>query len=179
MEKFSPSDSLSDLIDLDQCKVDYDVFLALKEEGLKVDVYNQSDQIVKGFFGTKIPPQKADSIVSLNDIEVEEYDLLVLPGGVKSMELLRLDDKAIETIKKFNDKNKLIAAICSGTMMLISANVIKNKKVTGYYAWKQDIINAGGEFVDTPCIEDGNLVTSPHYKYNGEWMKLVISKLKK
>ena len=40
------------------------------------------------------------------------------------------------------------------------------------------IINAGGKFVDIPCIEDGNLITSPHYKYNGEWMKLVISKLK-
>ena len=95
------------------------------------------------------------------------------------MELLRLDKKAIETVKVFNQKSKLIAAICSGTMMLISADIIKNKKVTGYYAWKQDIINAGGEFVDTPCIEDGNLVTSPHYKYNGEWMKLVISKLKR
>ena len=95
------------------------------------------------------------------------------------MELLRLDNNAIEIVKKFNQKNKLIAAICSGTMMLISANIIKGKKVTGYYAWKQDIINAGAEFVDNPSVEDDNIITSPHYKYNGEWMKLVISKLKK
>ena len=153
-------------------------FYRLKEEGVEVDVYNQSDQIVKGFFGTKVPPQKDDNIIFLKDVNVDDYDLLVLPGGVKSMEMLRLDTKAIETVKIFNDKNKLIAAICSGTMMLISADIIKNKKVTGYYAWKQDIINAGGKFVDIPCIEDGNLITSPHYKYNGEWMKLVISKLK-
>ena len=52
--------------------------------------------------------------------------------------------------------------------MLISADIIKNKKVTGYYAWKQDIINAGAEFVDNPSVEDGNIITSPHYKYNGE-----------
>ena len=73
---------------------------------------------------------------------------------------------------------RLEAAICSGTMMLISADIIQGKKVTGYYAWKQDIVNAGAIFVDKPCVEDGNIITSPHYKYNGEWMKLVVFKLK-
>ena len=154
-------------------------FYRLKEEGFHVDVYNQSNQIVKGFFGTKIPPQKEDNIVTLENIDLDSYELLVLPGGVKSMELLRLDNAAINLVKEFNKKDKLLAAICSGTMMLISANIIKNRKVTGYYAWKQDIINAGAEFVDNPSVEDDNIITSPHYKYNGEWMKLVISKLKK
>ena len=154
-------------------------FYRLKEEGVRVDVYNQTEGIVKGFFGTKIPPQKDDNIVDIAKINVDDYNILVLPGGVKSMELLRLDNNAIEIVKKFNQKNKLIAAICSGTMMLISANIIQGKKVTGYYSWKQDIVNAGGIFVDEPSVEDSNIITSPHYKYNGEWMKLVISKLKK
>lgn len=154
-------------------------FYRLKEEGVDVHVYNQTSGIVKGFFGTKIPPQKDDKIVSLQNIDIDQYNLLVLPGGVKSMELLRLDETAINIVKSFNDKNKLIAAICSGTMMLISANVIKNKKVTGYYAWKQDIINAGGIFIDKPSVVDKNLITSPHYKYNGEWMKSVVEALKK
>lgn len=154
-------------------------FYRLKEEGFEVDVYNQSNTIVKGFFGTKIPPQKDDNIVNLQNLNIDNYALLVLPGGVKSMELLRLDQLAIETVKKFNEKNKFIAAICSGTMMLISADILNEKKVTGYYAWKQDIINAGGKFIDSPAVNDGNLITSPHYKFNGEWMKLVISKLKK
>tara|TARA_B110000305_G_scaffold150765_1_gene167277 strand:- start:45 stop:566 length:522 start_codon:yes stop_codon:yes gene_type:complete len=153
-------------------------FYRLKEEGIEVEVYNQSDSIVKGFFGTKIPPQKDDKIINLLKINIDEYDLLVLPGGVKSMEILRLDKKAIDVIKAFNQKKKLIAAICSGTMMLISANIIKNKKVTGYYAWKQDIINAGGIFEDRPCVVDENLITSPHYKYNGDWMGSVIKQLK-
>jgi len=154
-------------------------FYRLKEEGIDVHVYNQTSVIVKGIFGTKIPPQKDDKIVLLQNINIDHYNLLVLPGGVKSMELLRLDKTAIDIVKSFNDKNKLIAAICSGTMMLISANIIKNKKVTGYYAWRQDIINAGGKFVDRPSVVDENLITSPHYKYNGEWMKSVVEKLKK
>ena len=128
-------------------------------------------------FWNKIPPQKDDRIVNLESIDVDSYNALILPGGVKSMELLRLDNAAIKIVK-FNEK-KDIAAICSGTMMLISANILKNKKVTGYYAWKQDIINADGTFVDSPSVEDDNLVTSPHYKFNGEWMKAVIAKIKK
>ncbi len=82
-------------------------FYRLKEEGITVDVYNQSNEIVKGFFGTKVPPQKDDNIVSLEDIKVDAYDLLVLPGGVKSMELLRLDSKAVEIVKIFNQKKKI------------------------------------------------------------------------
>ena len=154
-------------------------FYRLKEEGVDVSVYNQSQEIVKGFFGTKIPPQTDDKIISLDNINIDQFNLLILPGGVKSMEILRLDKKAINTVIEFNKKNKLIGAICSGTMMLISADIIKGRKVTGYYAWKKDITNAGAEFIDSPCVEDGNLITSPHYKFNGEWMKLVISKLKK
>jgi len=154
-------------------------FYRLKEENFEVDVYNQTKGIVNGFFGTKIPPQKDDKIVDIKEKNLDDYDLIILPGGVKSMEMLRLDLKAIEFIKKFNEKNKLIAAICSGSMMLISADVIRNKKVTGYYAWKQDITNAGGIFVDSPVVVDGNLITSPHYKYNGEWMKEVINHFKK
>ena len=153
-------------------------FYRLKEEGVEVHTYNQSDTHVQGFFGTKIPPQKEDVIVSLKDIKTDDYKILILPGGVKSMELLRLDKKAIEIIKEFNSKKKLIAAICSGTMMLISAKIINSKKVTGYYAWKDDFENAGAIFSDEPCVVNGNLITSPHYKYNGEWMKGVINAVK-
>lgn len=153
-------------------------FYRLKEEGIGVEVYNQANEMVLGYFGTKIPPQKTDKIVPLEEIDINQYDLLVLPGGVKSMELLRLDENAIELVKKFDKKNKLIAAICSGTMMLISSDVVRNKKVTGYYAWKKDIENAGAEFVDSSSVIDNNLITSPHYKYNGEWMKCVIEQLK-
>lgn len=153
-------------------------FYRLKEEGIEVHVYNQSKEIVKGYFGTKIPPQKDDKIVSLNEISINDYDVLILPGGVKSMELLRLDKQAIEFIKKFNDKEKIIAAICSGTMMLISAKITKNKKISGYYAWKDDIENSGAIFIDEPAVVDENIITSPHYKFVGNWMKLVISKIK-
>ena len=73
---------------------------------------------------------------------------------------------------------KKFAATCSAVMLLISAKIIKNKNVSGYYAWKDDIENAGGKFVDKSCVVDENLITSPHYKYVGEWMKKLIEKIK-
>jgi protease I len=54
---------------------------------------------------------------------------------------------------------------------LISAKVVKGRKVSGYYSIKDDIINAGAEYVDAPSVADGNLITCPHYKHLGDWMK--------
>ena len=154
-------------------------FYRLKEEGFKVDTYNGERKQTNGYFGTKIPPKEEDNIVQIDEIKVETYDVLILPGGVKSMEILRLEKKIINLIKKFNQHNKIIAATCSAIMLLISAKLTKNKSVTGYYAWKDDVINSGGRFIDKPCVIDKNIITSPHYKYVGEWMAGVIKVLKK
>jgi protease I len=152
-------------------------FYRLKEEGYDVITCNSDNKQVLGYFGTKIPPKEEDKIIDVDKINVDDFDVLVLPGGVKSMEILRLNEKILEIIKAFFNKKKLIAATCSATMLLISSKIIKNKKVSGYYAWKDDIINAGGVFVDKPCVIDENLITSPHYKYVGDWMKGLISKI--
>tara|TARA_B100001057_G_scaffold471943_1_gene534731 strand:- start:1595 stop:2122 length:528 start_codon:yes stop_codon:yes gene_type:complete len=153
-------------------------FYRLKEDKVDVDVFNGSNQQVLGFFGTKIPPQKDDKIIQQKDIDVNKYNLLVIPGGVKAMEHMRLNKDLIEIIKKFNQEKKLIACICSGIFLMISAKIIKDKKVSGYYAWQDDIENAGGKFIDAEVVVDSNLITSPHYKYVGEWMGKVISLIK-
>lgn len=94
------------------------------------------------------------------------------------MEILRLNKSVLKIINDFNNENKIIAATCSAVMLLISAKIIKNKKVTGYYAWRDDIENAGGIFEDRPCVIDGNIITSPHYKNLGDWLKGIVEKLK-
>ncbi len=153
-------------------------FYRLKEAGYEVSTFNNETKQVLGYFGTKIPPKEEDKIITADEVIVDEYETLVLPGGIKSMEILRLNKEVLKIIRDFNDKKKFIAATCSGVMLLISAKIIKNKNISGYYAWKDDIENAGAKFVDSPCVVDENLITSPHYKYVGEWMKGLISKLK-
>tara|TARA_Y100001970_G_scaffold276306_1_gene378810 strand:+ start:868 stop:1401 length:534 start_codon:yes stop_codon:yes gene_type:complete len=153
-------------------------FYRLKEEGFEVHTYNGEKKQVLGFFGTKIPPKEEDKIINLERINLADYEILILPGGVKSMEIIRLNKEAINLIAAFNKENKVIGAICSAAMLLISAKIIKNRSVSGYYAWRDDIENAGGKFVDKSCVIDKNLVTSPHYKYVGEWMAGLLNTYK-
>ena len=152
-------------------------FYRLKEEGYEVDTFNNDLKQVLGYFGTKVPPKEDDPIISADKINVKNYNVLVLPGGVKSMEILRLNKQVLKIINEFKNEKKIIAATCSAVMLLISAKIIKQKKVSGYYAWKDDVENAGGIFEDKPCVIDENLVTSPHYKYVGNWMKGVLKTL--
>ena len=153
-------------------------FYRLKEEGYDVQTFNCENKQTLGFFGTKIPPKEDDKIVQINEIDVKNYDVLILPGGVKSMEILRLNKEVIEIIKKFDQSKKVIAATCSAVMMLISAKLTKGRNLSGYYAWKDDVINSGANFIDKPCVIDENIVTSPHYKYVGEWMAGTLKVLK-
>ena len=154
-------------------------FYRLKEEGFDVHTCNGDSKQVLSFFGTKIPPKEEDKIIQLAEIKNKDYSILVLPGGVKSMEIMRLNKEILSLIKKFHENKTIIAATCSAAMLLISSGLSKGRKMTGYYAWKDDIINSGAKFIDEPCVIDENIVTSPHYKYVGDWMRGVINLYKK
>lgn len=105
-----------------------------------------------------------------------DYDLLILPGGVKSLEKLRQEKTVLDFIHEWNSKGKLIASTCHGAQLLISARVAKGKKVAGYYSLIDDINNAGSIYSRDPVVIDGNLISSPHYDFMGEWMETVIEK---
>ena len=94
------------------------------------------------------------------------------------MEKIRQDTRIIEFISSFNSKNKLIACICSGAQLLISAKVVKNRKIAGYYSMKDDLINAGAIYTDEPAVIDKNIVTTAHYKDMGPWMAASINLIK-
>ena len=152
-------------------------YYRLLEEGIKVDVCLPEGKPVKGFLGTTLPPNKDQVIKKIEDLQESEYDVLVLPGGVKAMEKIRQDERIIKFISNFNDHKKIIACICSGAQLLISAQVVKNRKIAGYYSMKDDLINAGAIYTDLPAVVDTNIVTTAHYKDMGPWMKEVINKI--
>jgi protease I len=106
------------------------------------------------------------------------YHLLVLPGGVKSLEKLRQEKHVIDFIAEWNKRNKFIASTCHGAQLLISANAVRGRRVSGYYSIKDDINNAGAEYVNEPVVIDHNLITSPHYDHMGIWMKTAINMVK-
>ena len=152
-------------------------YYRLLEEGLELDVCMLEGQPVKGFLGTTLPPNKDQKEKKINEVKVDDYSILVIPGGVKAMEKVRQDKNIIDFITKFNEQKKLIACICSGAQLLISAKVVKNRKIAGYYSMKDDLINAGAIYTDLPAVVDENIITTAHYKDMGPWMKAVIKNL--
>lgn len=100
-----------------------------------------------------------------------EYDILIIPGGVKALEKLRLEEGVVQFVKEWNNLDKTIFSLCNGAQLLITADVIKNKVVSGYYAIEADINNAGATYHRGPVVVSDNIVSSPHYDFMGEWMR--------
>ncbi len=98
--------------------------------------------------------------LTLADVKLEDYDALLLPGGVRNPDALRADQAAVALIKAFADAGKPVAAICHGPQLLISANALRGRTLTCWPSIAIDVKNAGGLYVDKPVVEDGNLITS-------------------
>jgi protease I len=100
----------------------------------------------------------ADKAVS--DVSADDYDALMLPGGVANPDNLRTEPEAIEFVQGFVNAGKPIAAICHAPWTLVEADAVKGRKLTSYPSIQTDIRNAGGEWVDEECVVDQGLVTS-------------------
>lgn len=107
---------------------------------------------------------------------LSEYELLILPGGVKALEKLRQEREAIEFISAWNKLGKVISSTCHGAQLMISAKIVKGRKIAGYYSLVDDITNAGAVYSRDPVVVDSNIVSSPHYDFMGEWMELTIQR---
>jgi protease I len=152
-------------------------YYRVQESGYEVDIMSNKVGMIYGILGTYNECTK--SVFDLNEEEkfnqyLEEYDLLIIPGGVKSLEKLRQEQSALDFIKEWDSRGKTIGSICHGGQMLISSKIVKGRDVSGYYSIKDDLINAGGNFVDAESVVDGNLICCPHYKWMGQWMNKVI-----
>lgn len=148
-------------------------FVRLSEEGAKIIVVPvrrgfhprpAAEKPVTGRYGTPIPFEvfkegKRYHTKSIEQIEPNEIDCVIIPGGY-SPDQLRIDDKVLDFVRKANELNKVIATICHGPLVLISAGLVKGKKITAYRAIEADLINAGAEFVDEPAVRDGNTISA-------------------
>lgn len=97
---------------------------------------------------------------AIDDVRIDEYDALVLPGGAINSDNLRMNQKARIWIKKFMDLGKPVAAICHAPWALASAGVAKGRTMTSYETIQDDLRNAGAEWIDKEVVIDNNLITS-------------------
>jgi protease I len=132
---------------------------ALEDEGAKTTLVSPNDRSVQAMQHDK-PGEKFNVDVKLAEARPDEYDALVLPGGVANPDRLRANADAVKFVKSFLDAGKPIAAICHGPWTLIEAGACKGRTMTSWPSLKTDLKNAGANWVDRVVVTDHGLVTS-------------------
>lgn len=127
----------------------------LRRCGIIVDVAGTEENIVEGAHGVKIVPDK-----HLNDVKIDDYDALILPGGAPGYINLRRNERVLDLVREAHEKKKLVAAICAAPVVLADAGILKGRRATIYPGMEREIERGGGEFVDELVVHDDNIVTS-------------------
>ena len=132
---------------------------ALEKAGAETSVVSPADGSVKAWqhdhWGEELAVDVPLSRASPND-----FDALLIPGGVMSPDRLRMNDDAVNFVRSFFQQTKPVAAICHGPWMLVEANVVKGREVTSWPSLETDLLNAGAKWVDREVVVDQGLVTS-------------------
>jgi deglycase len=132
---------------------------AVEEVGGRPELISLEDGEIQGFNHY----DKADTFEvdrTVEEASTDEYDGLVLPGGVGNPDTLRTDEKAVAFVREFVESGKPVAVICHGPWTLVEADVVRGRTLTSWPSVQTDIKNAGGHWVDEEVVQDGNLTTS-------------------
>lgn len=130
---------------------------ALEARGAEVTIIGIEPGVIEGKKGASLA---ADTTFgNLSEEDFAAFDLLVIPGG-GSPENLRIYEPAVAFTRRFVESGRPVGSICHGPQLLISAGVLKGRKTTCVNKIRDDVMNAGAEYVDAPLVEDGNLISS-------------------
>lgn len=131
----------------------------LRALGAEVDVATPDGADIKGW-QDKDWGNSVSADLSIADVDVSDYDALVLPGGQMNPDLLRVNPAAVDIIRSFASAGKPVAAICHAPWLLVEAGLASGLNATSYNSIKTDMINAGANWVDQSVVVDGQFITS-------------------
>ena len=128
--------------------------IRLKEAGFRSVVAAKEKKTYHGKKGYPV-----DAELTLEEVKPEEYAAVVVPGGY-APDIMRRYEKLLSIVAAMHQAGKPVAAICHAPWVLISANIVRGKKMTCFFAIKDDLMNAGAEYLDSEVVVDGNIITS-------------------
>ncbi|RRS31721.1 MAG: peptidase [Epsilonproteobacteria bacterium (ex Lamellibrachia satsuma)] len=160
----------ADLFEDSELKIPYQY---LQESGVSVDIASLNKGTICGKHGWCV-----DTTVTLNEVDPKKYDILILPGG-KAPSRLRKEPKVLQVVRHFFEQNKLVAAICHGPQILISAGLLKGRIATGYKSIAKELKDAGAVYRDEEVVVDRNLITSRQPSDLNAFMKAIRESLNK
>lgn len=147
-------------------------YLRLREEGITTVFVGTGKKEYKSKEG-----YPAVEELTIKGARADDFDAVVIPGGY-APDILRRHEEINKFVKYMFKKGKIVAAICHGGWVLVSAGILKGKKITGFSAIKDDLINAGAEYIDKEVVVDGQLITSRNPYDLPVFCKEIINKLK-
>jgi protease I len=130
-------------------------YYRFQEEGYKIDIV--APKAKREYIGKRGGTFMSE--VSPNEVDLDDYDAVVIPGG-QAPDRMRIQPDMVELVKAANRKGKVIAAVCHGPQMLIEADIVRGKTVTSWPSVRTDLRNAGANVVDEASVFDGKIVTS-------------------
>ena len=139
--------------DYEDMELQYPLY-RLKEEGAEVVVAGIGAETYKGKKGY---PVTVDA--QITDLNAKDFDAVIIPGGY-APDHMRRSEELLAFVREIHDQGKTVAAICHAPWVAVSAGILKGRRITCVPAIKDDVMNAGAEYVDEPVVVDGNLVTS-------------------
>lgn len=129
---------------------------AMKDAGARVTVVGSGS---KGIYTGKRGGSAITVDASADQVKAKDFDAIIVPGGY-APDKMRLHESMIDLVREIYNSGKLVAAICHGPQLLISADIVRGRLLTSWPSVKVDLINAGANWVDKPVVRDGNLITS-------------------
>lgn len=147
-------------------------YYRLREEGAEVCVVGpEAGREYRGKDGIMARADKG-----MNEVQAGDYDAIIIPGGY-APDHMRRHPAMVSLVKDFHAAGKIVAAICHAGWMLASADILKGRTVTAFFAIKDDLVHAGANFVDQEVVSDANLVTSRKPEDLPAFMRVIIGKM--
>lgn len=134
---------------------------ALRGEGAIVHLISPAEGQVHGWHHLE-KGDRFDVDVPIDQANPDDYDAVLLPGGVINGDSLRTNEAVHNFLRQINDDNKPIFVMCHGPWTLISAGLVRGRRMTSYHTLKDDMVNAGAQWVDEPAVIDDNFISSRH-----------------
>lgn len=144
----------------------------LRKAGATVKVASLDGKKIRAWSGPDWDGE-AEADLALSDVDIAQYDALVLPGGQINPDLLRVEDDVIALVRNFQNQGKVIAAVCHAPWILIEADIVRGRDMTSYHSIKTDVINAGANWQDAEVVADQGIVTSR----NPDDLKAFVAKI--
>lgn len=154
---------------------DHDVvysYYRSKEEGIDIFIATKSGEPVTGKYGITVPMDKRSKAnISFDELRPEDFDLVILTGGHEAPDRVRQDQRVKDFVLQMAEQGRIVAGLCHGPWIMISAGVLKDKLACAYVGLRDDMVNCGAKVIDADVVVDGNIITCSYYAECGKFMR--------